>query len=183
MRIYNILILIIITFLSCECRHPRKNVPLFINEAFQDTLETYIDAVSGVKTDCGFSVNMTILCVGGKDTTLFMTTGIVPCQWDGLVFKGGCEINGFVCLVNYVNIESMPNFINESALSFEKERYEYYFDVERLLMKSYDFEIDETTSKRRYKLHGLDSLQIISQYICPMEKGYVANGKNYIVFE
>lgn len=183
MKINTILTLITITFLSCECRHPRKNDSLFINEAFQDTLETYIDAVSSVKSEYGFPVNMTIQCVGGKDTTLYMATGIVPCQWEGSVFKGEYKINGFVCLVNYVNIESMPTFINESALTLKIERYEDYFDIERLLMSSFDFEIDNTTSRRRYKLYGLDSIKLISRYICPLEKGYAANGNNYIYYE
>lgn len=153
----------IVSFLS-GCQHPRINEPLFIPEAFQDTLENYIDAVSNVKSDCNLPINMTILCMGGADTTILMTVGVAPCCWDGLCFKGGCEINGINCLVNYVNIESMSAIINESALSFKKERYESYFDMDRLSKYAFDFEIDKVTSRRKYKLHGIDSLQMISKY-------------------
>lgn len=168
------LLLIIITLFSAECRHSQNRTPIFVNEAFQDSLEKFSNIVGDYPDSKPPTIMEVYFMVENKDTIVhFFFIQTAPFLEGGL-FKGGEKINGRLCLVKYFGIDSLPSVINESSLSYKRKRYNSFF--------CYSGIEDGNYSYKTYKLHGTDSLQILDRGIGETESEYNPYGTNRIIF-
>lgn len=176
-KVLSVLLLIIVIILTAGCRHPKNRVPVFVNEAFQDSLENFSNSV-GDYSDSFESPTIVSIYISARteknDTTVLFFVSDYPLLKGG-VFKGGQEINGRLCLVKYFGIDSIPSVINESSLSFKRRDYNSFYTI-------WDCE-DGEYSYKTYKLHGTDSLQILDRCIGETENGYNPNGINRVFFK
>lgn len=172
-KFFGVLFALTVVFGGCTYHSQTKGSPdLFCSKKIQDSLELFISGLPSLENEYGAPTKTIInIWTDSKGDTMIMfcahyhlkAIGPPPAEYsqlgaDTAKWVGAAILDTMICPVSLTKIDSIPAFINQSALTIQREDYDFFHDDS---LECRELPCIEAIPLKIYLLNHTDSLELI----------------------